>query len=101
MERKNFIRRIEDFVCEHCQAQVQGSGYTNHCPQCLWSKHVDVVPGDRAAGCNGLMRPRGVIIEGGLPSQIMHQCEACGHRSRSRVAEQDNFELIATLPTDI
>jgi hypothetical protein len=31
--------------------------YRNHCPACLWSKHVDVQPGDRAATCRGLMRP--------------------------------------------
>ena len=28
---------------------MKGNGYTNHCPKCLWSKHVDINPGDRGA----------------------------------------------------
>lgn len=24
-------------MCEHCSAEVLGTGYTNHCPKCLWS----------------------------------------------------------------
>ena len=51
-----FIRKTEDFICEHCGREVRGNGYTNHCPYCLWSKHVDINPGDRAAGCGGLKR---------------------------------------------
>ncbi|MFA6992594.1 MAG: RNHCP domain-containing protein, partial [Candidatus Gracilibacteria bacterium] len=39
---KRFSRTIEDFVCEKCGAKVKGDGYTNHCPKCLWSKHVDI-----------------------------------------------------------
>lgn len=38
---KNFTRVIEDFICENCGTEVKGNGYTNHCPKCLWSKHVD------------------------------------------------------------
>ena len=41
-----FTRNIEDFTCEHCGATVKGNGYTNHCPMCLWSKHVDVDQGE-------------------------------------------------------
>ena len=52
-----FIKNIEDFTCEHCGAPVKGTGYTNHCPKCLWSKHEDVNPGDRASDCHGLMKP--------------------------------------------
>jgi Zn finger protein HypA/HybF involved in hydrogenase expression len=48
-----FKRTIEDFTCEHCGEQVTGNGFTNHCPQCLWSKHVDIDPGDRLALCGG------------------------------------------------
>jgi hypothetical protein len=38
---KRFQKTVEDFVCEHCGHPVAGNGYTNHCSQCLWSKHVD------------------------------------------------------------
>ncbi|HLL91284.1 MAG TPA: RNHCP domain-containing protein, partial [Tepidisphaeraceae bacterium] len=52
-----FTRQVEDFTCGHCGRSVRGNGYTNHCPGCLWSRHVDVNPGDRAAACGGLMEP--------------------------------------------
>lgn len=55
MTKKNFIHCQEDFVCEVCGTKVKGTSYTNHCPNCLWSKHVDQnVPGDRAELCHGL-----------------------------------------------
>src|SRR3954452_24116834 len=59
-----FTRTREDFTCGNCGAAVRGNGYTNHCPRCLWSRHVDVDPGDRAADCGALMRPVGVLFEG-------------------------------------
>lgn len=77
MQEKRFQKRVENFVCEHCGAEVQGNGYTNHCPKCLWSKHVDVNPGDRAASCGGIMKPVG--LEGTSPNYtIVHRCERCG-----------------------
>ena len=57
MMTKKFQRTKEDFTCEKCNLVVNGSGYTNHCPRCLWSKHVDVNPGDRQATCQGFMEP--------------------------------------------
>jgi len=65
MQTKNFQRTIEDFQCEHCGANISGNGYTNHCTECLWSKHVDINPGDRAATCGGLMRPTSLENENG------------------------------------
>lgn len=44
---KHFTKTVEDFICAHCGTHVRGNGYTNHCPECLWSKHVDNNPGDR------------------------------------------------------
>ena len=52
---KKFSRCKEDFVCENCGEKVSGDGYTNHCPVCLCSKHVDINPGDRQNECMGLM----------------------------------------------
>lgn len=56
-----FIMRNESFTCEFCQKEVglhsKGSA-RNHCPYCLYSKHVDEEkPGDRLATCHGLMKP--------------------------------------------
>jgi hypothetical protein len=46
---RNFQRCKEDFRCGHCGHLERGDGYTNHCTACLWSAHVDIQPGDRAA----------------------------------------------------
>ena len=62
---KLFQKTVEDFICEHCGNKVAGDGYTNHCPNCLWSKHVDVNPGDRAAICGGMMKAVKVETEKG------------------------------------
>jgi hypothetical protein len=91
-----FTRNIEDFTCEHCGATVIGNGYTNHCATCLWSKHVDVDPGDRLAACGGLMEP--VLIEGSSPSYILtHKCTLCGHEKRNVIASNDSAEKIVEL----
>ena len=46
------------FQCGHCGVDVSldapGTSHRNHCPHCLWSRHLDRnVPGDRKAGCTG------------------------------------------------
>ena len=69
-----FQRCIEDFNCGHCGFLEKGDGYTNHCSQCLWSKHVDVNPGDRAASCQGLMRPVLVDTKKGQ-YRFLQRCE--------------------------
>jgi hypothetical protein len=98
---KHFVKVKEDFVCEHCGFRVKGTGYTNHCPNCLWSKHVDEeVPGDRQSKCLGLMEPIGVRVN---PQQylITHQCQKCGKRMNNKSAKNDNFEVILDLSKKI
>lgn len=90
---KLFERKIEDFTCEHCGYSVVGDGYTNHCPKCLWSKHVDVNPGDRHASCKGLMKPATVEKETG-EYVLTHECVKCGHRKRNKVGKQDEFDQV-------
>lgn len=88
-----FTRTIEDFTCEHCGAPVKGSGYTNHCPKCLWGKHVDVNPGDRAESCKGMMEP--IAIEGGVDAyRIIHRCTKCGVERPIGVAADDDKEAL-------
>lgn len=92
----SFTRKIEDFVCEHCGTEVQGSGYTNHCPNCLWSKHVDVEPGDRKETCCGMMEP--TKIEGGTPEYaIVHTCTVCGTERRNKVSNNDTIDAITRI----
>ncbi|NOY14876.1 MAG: RNHCP domain-containing protein [bacterium] len=96
MKTKRFQRKKEDFVCDNCGAGVIGNGYTNHCPKCLYSKHVDVNPGDRQAGCGGLMRPAGLKTKNNQ-YQIIHRCLKCGHVQSTRTSVHDDFEKILKL----
>jgi RNHCP domain len=66
---------------------LSNGGYRNHCPACLWSKHVDVRPGDRAATCRGLMRPVRIESRGGKGLAVVHRCEACGFTRPNRIAD--------------
>jgi hypothetical protein len=89
----SFTRTTEDFVCEKCGFSVTGNGYTNHCPECLWSKHVDIFPGDRAEKCGGLMEP--IRIEKkGKEYTIIHKCIKCGVEKPNKAVKEDNFQMI-------
>ena len=96
MERKNFIRNTEDFTCEHCGQKVKGTGYTNHCPACLWSKHVDNLPGDRANTCCGLMQPIDVVMTGDT-YDLVHQCSKCGVIKNNKVSDNDDRLALANI----
>ena len=97
--KKKFQKRVEDFTCQVCGTKVKGSGYTDHCPNCLWSKHVDINPGDRRADCQGLMKPIGAIKEKGN-WKIIYQCQKCGYQHKNKAAEQDNRQKIINLSTN-
>ncbi len=94
-ESRKFVRNKEDFSCEHCGAEVIGSGYTNHCPNCLWSKHVDINPGDRANECGAMMEPIGLIVA--KDWIIVQRCVKCGVIMKNRSAENDNREELIVL----
>ena len=99
MPSTKFKKVTEDFICEHCGQKVQGDGYTNHCPFCLYSKHVDVHPGDRLETCGGLMKPIDVemLSDGYI---ITHQCEKCGYIKKNKAAKVDNFEKMVEIIKD-
>lgn len=88
-----FKRKIENFTCENCGQKVRGDGYTNHCPNCLFSKHVDIYPGDRAETCQGLMRPIGAEESGGAWS-VIQKCLKCGKIQKNKVSPADNFDKV-------
>ena len=96
MHSKRFQKRIENFVCEHCGASVVGNGYTNHCPKCLWSLHVDIFPGDRAAHCGGRMEPVSAMLEQG-EWQVRHRCLLCGYEKKNRLAADDDMHVLANI----
>ena len=82
-------------------APLGNGGYRNHCPACLYSKHVDDRPGDRAAGCGGLMRPAGMTHRSGKGLMIVHRCVVCGFVRPNRVADAplggDEVDALAAL----
>ena len=90
---ERFKRTKEDFTCEHCGAVVTGDGYTNHCPTCLWSKHVDLHPGDRAESCGGLMEPIQLIKKGDSFS-LTHRCTRCGEEHSVRTVAGDDLAVL-------
>lgn len=91
-----FSRTIEHFTCAQCGSAVQGNGYTNHCPACLWSRHVDINPGDRAAECKGMMQPIGIEQKAGKYI-ILHRCVVCGFERRNKSQAEDDFEMLLKL----
>lgn len=88
------------FTCAHCGARVPrhpAGSYRNHCPRCLRSRHVDVVPGDRAADCGALMEPVALDHSGKKGFVLVHRCEACGHEDRNKVAPDDDVSAVAAV----
>ncbi|MFZ5845229.1 MAG: RNHCP domain-containing protein [Patescibacteria group bacterium] len=102
---------ISSFKCAHCHALVpihdeMGTKHRNHCPSCLWSKHVDdKTSGDRASDCGGGMKPIGITLkrEGtdkftGKPKygdvMLVHECTMCGRHSINRIAADDSSQII-------
>lgn len=92
-KRINFVGRTnEGFRCENCGVAVLpliGGGYRNHCPRCLWSKHVDGIPGDRGDICHAMMAPVRVEADGKRGWMLVHRCLRCGHVRRNRMALHD------------
>ena len=94
----------QGFICKNCSKQVlplTNGSYRNHCPFCLYSLHVDILPGDRANDCLGLMKPIKVEYNTKKGFQIIHKCLKCGAIQKNKIAEdtvqEDNKNLINKL----
>ena len=95
---KKFHMVDENFRCENCGREVSKLNYTarDHCPYCLYSKHVDINPGDRANPCQGLLRP--IDLEKFKDTyKIVYTCEKCQAIHKNIVANDDNMEAIIAL----
>lgn len=92
---KKFNMIDEKFVCEHCSSEVSPLGYTarDHCNSCLYSKHVDINPGDRLNDCKGLLKPIG-IEKFKDTYKIIYKCEKCGETHKNIMANDDNYDVI-------
>jgi hypothetical protein len=82
--------------------QLSGVGNRNHCPYCLWSKHLDLHrAGDRLCACKGAMQPLALTVKrtqkryarnGEL--MLVHHCTECGQLSINRIAADDDSETL-------
>jgi len=88
------------FVCGRCGRTVgptaSGTRHRNHCPYCLWSRHVDRRPGDRRSSCRSLMAPVAIWDRGG-EWVLLHRCERCASIRANRVAPDDDITALLTL----
>ena len=93
------LKNDQSFVCQWCGHKVEPLNYTSrdHCPVCLVSKHVDIVPGDRANECAGLMMPVGVDVSAKKGYVIHYKCAKCRAGHNNKAAQDDNMKAILSL----
>ena len=95
---KRFNELDEGFICEHCNKEVPPLKYSSrdHWPYCLYSKHVDINPGDRSNTCKGLLKP--IEIEKFKDTfKIIYKCEKCNQIHKNIIANDDDMnEIIKT-----
>ena len=98
---KKFTMKDETFKCENCGCEVPLLNYTarDHCPKSLYSKHVDIMPGDRLNTCLGLMKPIG-IEKYKNTYKIIYKCINCGQIHKNIMANDDDYDLIIKLSTN-
>ena len=89
------------FRCCECRLDVSmdapGAAHRNHCPNCLWSKHVDERPGDRASHCGAGMEPLAIAVRGRGEWVLIHRCRGCDALVANRTAGDDNPLLLVKL----
>lgn len=85
---RTLTARDEAFVCVRCGRDVPPAGRTarDHCPWCLTSRHLDVVPGDRASTCRAPMQAIGLEVRG-ADLVLTYRCEACDATFRVRALQ--------------
>jgi len=98
-----------DFHCTNCGALVSSAHLLsrvhnrNHCPYCLWSRHLDLVnPGDRLSACKAPMGPIALTTKpgrnkyGGSDGELMlvHFCTVCQSISINRIAADDDPDML-------
>jgi hypothetical protein len=98
-----YSTREKTFRCLHCRAFVApvpfGGQHRNHCPFCLFSRHVDDRrPGDRMSRCGVKMQPIGAFQRPSGEYVVIHRCLGCGIERFCRIAADDSLDLVLDLP---
>jgi hypothetical protein len=92
------------FVCT--ESGLSGVQNRNHCPYCLWSRHLDLyAAGDRLSACKSLMKPIGLTVKltrkkygsGQGELMLIHLCTECGTLSINRIATDDDPQTVITV----
>ena len=102
-DRRQFTGRSDEFRCRHCRMFVgvlpSGGRHRNHCPFCLYSRHVDAkTMGDRLSDCGGSMQPAAAFVRPNGEYTIVHRCMECGVERHNRIAADDDYDLVERLP---
>lgn len=100
----------DGFTCRRCRYYVSANSILsgvvnrNHCPYCLWSRHLDLfTAGDRLAACKQLMQPVGLALKQprkrysphhGGELMLIHQCTDCGKIAINRIAADDDADTV-------
>ncbi len=103
--RRHRARGGKSFRCLHCRLDVSldapGTRNRNHCPNCLWSRHLDDdVPGDRDADCGAAMEPIAITVRGDGEWVLVHCCRGCAELHLNRTAGDDNALLLMRLAVE-
>ncbi len=107
-ETSRVIYDTRNFKCRNCgffvtqNRELSGVNNRNHCPRCLWSRHMDITPGDRRSDCLSRMEPVGLTVKhvtkkyGCSVGELMviHVCTGCGKLSINRIAADDDPDMI-------
>ena len=95
----------DSFICCNCGSEVLsealGTRHRNHCPRCLWSRHLDLRPGDRRCVCRGAMAPIAVWIRDDGEGALIHRCTRCGGLGSNRIAGDDDPRALRSLTRQI
>jgi DNA-directed RNA polymerase subunit RPC12/RpoP len=91
-----FVKNDNEFICVNCGNKVDKLRYTSrdHCNHCLYSMHVDILPGDRENDCKGKLVPINVIQTSKKGQVIIYRCTKCGAEVRNIVAIDDDKDKI-------
>jgi len=85
----------ESFICEHCWINIDKHpewSARNHCPTCLYSKHLDEnFPWDRLSKCHWLMQAIDIDYKKNKGNMIIHKCLKCNKQILNKIAPDDKF----------
>jgi hypothetical protein len=110
-KQSRVIYDTQNFKCRNCglfviaNRELSGVNNRNHCPRCLWSRHMDLLTaGDRKSECKSRMEPIGLTckqtnkrygmnVDGEL--MLIHRCIGCDKVSINRIAADDDIQAIS------